>query len=55
MSNPDCDISDYIKGPDFPGGGELIYNPEEMNAIYETGRGSFKVRAKYRFDKKTAV
>ena len=54
MSNPDCDISDYIKGPDFPGGGELIYNPEEMNAIYETGRGSFKVRAKYRFDKKNS-
>ena len=54
ISNPDCTIADYIKGPDFPGGGELIYNPEEMNAIYESGRGSFKVRAKYRYDKKNS-
>lgn len=54
ISNPDCNIADYIKGPDFPGGGELIYNPEEMNAIYESGRGSFKVRAKYRYDKKNS-
>ena len=54
ISNPDCNIADYIKGPDFPGGGELIYNPDEMNAIYESGRGSFKVRAKYRYDKKNS-
>ena len=40
ISNPDCNIADYIKGPDFPGGGELIYNPDEMNSIYESGRGS---------------
>ena len=54
ISNPDCNIADYIKGPDFPGGGELIYNPDEMNSIYESGRGSFKVRAKYRYDKKNS-
>lgn len=54
ISNPNCNIADYIKGPDFPGGGELIYNPDEMNAIYESGRGSFKVRAKYRYDKKNS-
>ncbi len=54
ISNPDCNIADYIKGPDFPGGGELIYNADEMNAIYESGRGSFKVRAKYRYDKKNS-
>lgn len=54
ISNPDCNIADYIKGPDFPGGGELIYNADEMNAIYESGRGSFKVRAKYRCDKKNS-
>ncbi|MDD5945956.1 MAG: DNA topoisomerase (ATP-hydrolyzing) subunit A [Clostridia bacterium] len=54
MSNEDCDITDYIKGPDFPGGGELIYNEAEMRNIYETGRGSFKVRAKYRFDRKNS-
>ncbi len=54
MSDEDCDITDYIKGPDFPGGGELIYNEAEMRNIYETGRGSFKIRAKYRFDKKNS-
>ena len=54
ISNPDCNIADYIKGPDFPGGGELIYNADEMNAIYDSGRGSFKVRAKYRYDKKNS-
>lgn len=52
MSDPDCRLTDYIKGPDFPHGGELIYNENDMLSIYETGRGSFKVRSKYRFDKK---
>lgn len=51
MSNPDCKLTDYIKGPDFPNGGELIYNEKDMLSIYESGRGSFKVRSKYRFDK----
>lgn len=54
MSNPDCKLTDYIKGPDFPHGGELIYNENELLSIYETGRGSFKVRSKYRFDKKNS-
>ncbi|GFI61845.1 DNA gyrase subunit A [Clostridiales bacterium] len=54
INNEDCYITDYIKGPDFPGGGELIYNEAEMRGIYDTGRGSFKVRAKYRYDKKNS-
>ncbi len=54
MSDENCDITDYIKGPDFPGGGELIYNEAEMRGIYETGRGSFKVRAKYRYDRRNS-
>ncbi|MCD8037066.1 MAG: topoisomerase IV [Clostridiales bacterium] len=54
MSDETIDVTDYIKGPDFPGGGELIYNEIDMRNIYETGRGSFKVRAKYRFDKKNS-
>ncbi len=54
MSDEGCDITDYIKGPDFPGGGELIYNDAEIKNIYNTGRGSFKVRAKYRYDKKNS-
>ncbi len=54
MSDETIDVTDYIKGPDFPGGGELIYNEIDLRNIYETGRGSFKVRAKYRFDKKNS-
>ena len=52
MKNPDADLSDIMPAPDFPGGGELLYNPDEMREIYKTGRGSFKVRAKYEYDKK---
>lgn len=45
------DILQYLKAPDFSTGGQLIFNENEMRKIYETGRGSFKIRAKYRFDK----
>ncbi len=48
-------LLDLIKAPDFPGGGDLIYDREQMKAIYETGRGSFKLRARYAFDKKENV
>ncbi|NLM11418.1 MAG: topoisomerase IV [Clostridiaceae bacterium] len=44
-------LIDYLKAPDFSTGGDLIYNEKELKRIYETGRGSFKVRARYRFDK----
>ncbi|MFA6309184.1 MAG: DNA topoisomerase (ATP-hydrolyzing) subunit A [Clostridia bacterium] len=44
--------ADYINGPDFPSGGQLIYNRSDLEEILETGRGGFKVRAKYRYDKK---
>jgi len=47
-----CDISKTLLAPDFSTGGQLIYNAGEMAAIYETGRGSFKLRAKYRIDAK---
>ena len=43
---------DFILGPDFPSGGELLFDEEEMKSIYETGRGSFKLRGKYRYLKK---
>ncbi len=55
IKNNDADISEYIKAPDFSTGGELIYNKKEIEQIYETGRGSFKVRAKYRYDKKQSL
>ena len=45
------ELSLTLTAPDFPGGGQIIYNPAEMDKIYRTGRGSFKVRARYRYDK----
>ncbi len=44
-------VADTLLAPDFPIGGELLYNRAEMENIYETGRGSFKVRATYSYDK----
>ena len=52
IKNPKCDLLETLIAPDFTTGGELIYSREELNKIYETGRGSFKVRSKYRHDKK---
>ncbi len=51
IKNEDHIVADTLKAPDFIGGGLLIYNREEMEEIYRTGRGGFKVRAKYSFDK----
>lgn len=51
MHDPDADILDTLLAPDFPTGGELIYDRSELKEIYRTGRGSFKVRAKYEYDK----
>ena len=52
LKNPNCDISKTLLAPDFSTGGELIFMQEDMAGIYATGRGSFKLRAKYRFDAK---
>ena len=52
IKNPGHDLLTTLPAPDFTTGGELIYDEDEMRAIYETGRGSFKVRAKWTFDKK---
>ena len=52
LKNPSHQISKTLLAPDFSTGGELIFIPEDMENIYATGRGSFKLRAKYRFDKK---
>ena len=51
MKNPEHDILSTLKGPDFPGGGFMFYDEAELNKIYETGRGSIKVRSKYNNDK----
>lgn len=51
IDNEDIEISDYLKAPDFSSGGQLIYSEKEIRDIYNNGKGSFKVRAKYRYDK----
>lgn len=43
-------IMDIIKAPDFPGGGQILYDEEQMRQIYETGDGSFKIRSRYSYD-----
>ena len=52
MKNPDHEVSDTLLAPDFVGGGYILYDKEEFDKIYRTGRGSVKVRAKYSYDKK---
>lgn len=52
IKNPEHNISETLIAPDFVGGGYIIYNSEELEKIYKTGRGSVKVRAKYTYDKK---
>ena len=51
INNENAPIEQYIKAPDFSSGGQLIYSEKEMKEIYSTGRGGFKLRGKYRFDK----
>ena len=51
LKNPNCDLMATLKAPDFPTGGELLYDEKEFSAIYETGRGSFKVQARWRYVK----
>lgn len=51
MKNPEHDILSTLKGPDFPGGGFMLYDEAELSKIVETGRGSIKVRSKYSYDK----
>ena len=53
LNNPDVDIKQLLKiipAPDFPTGGEIIYKKDDFVKIYETGRGSFKVRAKWKIE-----
>lgn len=51
MTDENVDLMTIIKAPDLPTGGQLIYNDREISQIYNTGRGSFKVRARYKYDK----
>ena len=55
LKDPECDIMQSLLAPDFPTGGELIYNVSELEEIYRTGRGSFKVRSKWRYIKEENI
>mgnify|MGYP001088712969 FL=1 len=52
LKSENCDITKTLLAPDFTTGGELIYDEETIRKIYDTGRGSVRLRSKYRFDKK---
>ena len=51
MRDPEYDVMQSMKGPDFPGGGYMIWDEDKLRQIYNTGRGSVRVRAKYSYDK----
>ncbi|MCX4370272.1 MAG: topoisomerase IV [Dysosmobacter sp.] len=51
LKNPDCDLLETLLAPDFPTGGELICDRDALRDIYATGRGSVRVRAKWRYIK----
>lgn len=56
IKNPDLNLSgimEYIKGPDFACGSQIISSPEEIKTIYETGRGSIRLRAKWHIEQMT--
>jgi DNA gyrase subunit A len=54
MKDPAVDLYSHLPAPDFESGGQLIYNREAIAQIYETGRGSVKLRAKFKVDKKNS-
>ena len=55
LKNPDHDIASTLLAPDFPTGGQIICDGDELRSIYATGRGGLKVRARWRYDRKENV
>ena len=55
MKNPDHDILETLPGPDFSTGAELLYDEAATREIYSTGRGSFRLRAKWRYVKEGSL
>ncbi len=51
IKNPDFDVFETLKAPDFIGGSQMIYDRNALEEVYRTGRGSLKFRAKYSYDK----
>ena len=55
INNPDHDILETLPGPDFSTGAELLFDEATTREIYASGRGSFKLRAKWRYEKKDNI
>mgnify|MGYP002304738262 CR=1 FL=1 len=55
LRDPEHNILTTLPAPDFPTGGEIVCDPGEMEALYKTGRGGVKVRARWRFDPKERI
>ena len=55
IRDPECDIMATLPAPDFPTGGEIVMDTDALREIYRSGRGSFKVRARWRFDEKNNI
>lgn len=53
LKNPKHDLLETLKAPDFPGGGYILYNEEDLRKIYETGRGGIRVRSRYTYDEQS--
>lgn len=53
IKNPEHNILSTLKGPDFSGGGFMLYDEDELDKIYRTGRGSVKIRCRYQFDRES--
>ena len=51
MRDPQADLFATLQAPDFPGGGQLVFDRAQMEKIYSTGRGSFRVRSRWSYDK----
>ena len=49
LSDPDCDLFETMPAPDFSTGAEIVYDRSAMDEIYRTGKGSFKMRSRWRY------
>ncbi len=55
LSDPDCDLFETMPAPDFSTGAEIVYDRSTMDEIYRTGRGSFKMRSRWRYIQKENI
>ena len=55
MKDDQCDLTATLPAPDFVGGGYILYDEQELNSVYETGRGSIRVRARYEYDREQNI